>query len=68
LTEGSFDCFADITASPPDVGCLSSPPDAKPTYVNVTMKNLHFHTPSEHSVNGETLAPSCAVLKIQNLH
>lgn len=35
-----------------DVGCLSSP-GAVPKYVNATIANLHFHTYSEHVINGE---------------
>ncbi len=34
-----------------DVGCLSSP-GAAPRFVNVTIANLHFHTPSEHTLDG----------------
>ena len=35
-----------------DVGCLSSP-GAVPKYVNATIANLHFHTYSEHVIDGE---------------
>ena len=34
-----------------DVGCLRSP-GATPKYVNVSIVNLHWHTPSEHTLNG----------------
>ena len=34
------------------MGCLSSP-GAVPKYVNVTIANLHFHTYSEHVIDGE---------------
>ena len=33
------------------MGCLRSP-GATPKYVNVSIVNLHWHTPSEHTLNG----------------
>ncbi|KAK9831416.1 hypothetical protein WJX81_003018 [Elliptochloris bilobata] len=38
-----------------DVGCLNSP-GVQPKYVYATIANYHFHTPSEHTLDGEYLA------------
>ncbi len=42
-------------------GCLFASRSAKPTYFNVTVVNLHFHTPSEHPLDGETPAVTCTL-------